>query len=321
MRAPITPTSGSRILRTLRNRKQATLAALLVLGTAAVYAPVAAADPNPITCAGYAQNRVFLEAQGWWTKPGLPVGMASEHVHVATCFPWKQTLGGLVRFDVRVMVHNLEPGSTLKRTRIHTYNGGGSTLATIEWGNYVCLADDCTLWKTVYVDTKRSRYDGRQEFRFLTSVGRPDGREIHVSTRWQAYLSNGKTVRNYRSSDNYMGAAGWYTDRGYQTALMPSGIPLAPVAGVWTPSVKLAHGSDAFTSTRHFVAVDPNFHMGMAGTVVKEGAGEYSGKVGVDTTRLSNGAHRLIIRVDQNGTQGTAGTVSGAFAIPFTVQN
>jgi hypothetical protein len=215
----------------------------------------------------------------------------------------------------------MRPGARLRRTRIHAYNESDTTLSTIDWRNYVCRAADCTVWRTVYADTRRSPYDGRQEFRFLTKVVRPDGKEIRVTTRWQAYLGNGNPVRHYRESDNYMGGSGWYTDRGYQTALLSSGIPLRRVSGVWTPSVRLAHGSDGLTSTRHLVSVDADFHMGRAGRIVKRAAGEYEGNVAINTRKLANGVHKLFLRVDERGGEGMGGTVSGAFTIPFTVRN
>jgi hypothetical protein len=277
--------------------------------------------PNRLTCRGYSQARVFLEGQAWWTRAGIPAGRRSEHVHVATCFPWRQTISGVVRFDVRVKLHAMRPGARLRRTRIVAYNESDTTLWTIDWRNYRCRAADCTVWRTVYADTRRSPYGGRQEFRFLTKVVRPDGKEIVVTTRWQAYLDNGKPVRHYRLSDNYIGGAGWYTNRGYQTALLSSGIPRAPISGVWRPSVRLTHGSDGLPSTGHLVSVDSDFHVGRAGRVVRRAAGEHEGSVEIDTSNLANGIHRLFLRVDEGGRGGTGGTVSGAFAIPFTVRN
>ncbi len=298
---------------------------LVLAGLFATVPHLAQAGPDPVTCRGYGQKRVFLEGQGWWTPARVPVGRRSEHVHVATCFPWRQTLSGVVRFDVLVKLHGMRPGARLRRTRIHTYNETGTTLFTIDWRNYVCRAVDCALWRTVYVNTRRSPYDGRQEFRFLTKVVRPNGKEIRVSTRWQAYLRNGKRVRHYRPSDNYMGAAGWYTRRGYQTAVLSSGIPRGPVSGVWRPSVKLERGSDGGRSSRHLVSVDANVHAGLLGRIVRRGVGEYDGRVAIDTRNLANGAHRLFLRVDETRRRGfrrgLRGTVTGAFAIPFIVQN
>ena len=306
--------------RTSRLLRAASLVAVLA-GVFVTVPRAAVARPDPITCRGYGQKRVFLEGQGWWTRPRIPVGRRSEHVHVGTCFPWRQTLSGTVRFDVLVKLHGMRPGARLKRTRIHTYNESGTTLLTINWRNYVCRSVDCTLWRTVYVNTRRSPYDGRQEFRFLTKVVRPNGKEIIVSTRWQAYLRNGKPVRHYRPSDNYMGAAGWYTNRGYQSAVLSSGIPRGPVSGIWRPSVKLKRGSDGLRSSRHVVSVDANLHAGLPGRIVNRGRGEFRGRVTIDTRNLANGIHRLFLRVDQTGRRRPPGTVSGAFVVPFVVRN
>jgi hypothetical protein len=309
-------------MRRRQNLVRAVLVTCVLAGFSTVFAPGAEAAPKRLTCRGYDERRVFVEAQAWWTPAGVPAGRRSEHLHVATCFPWRQTLAGVVRFDVRVRLHAMARGASLGRTRIHAYGESeDAVLATIDWGDFVCRARDCTLWRTAYADTRRLGTDGRQEFRFLTRVVRPDGAEIVVTTRWQAYLRNGNPVEHYRSSDNYMGGAGWYTDRGYQTALLSSGIPRAPVSGIWRPQVTLAHGSDALPSTRHLASVDPDFHMGRNGRMVRRAGGEYEGGLAINTRRLGNGVHRLFLRVDETGQRGSRGTVSGAFGVPFVVRN
>src|SRR4051794_21487387 len=58
----------------------------------------AIASPNPVTCEGYPEKRVYLEAQSWWEAqpgpPGHPGTGQQGHIHVGTCFPLYQKLSG-----------------------------------------------------------------------------------------------------------------------------------------------------------------------------------------------------------------------------------
>jgi hypothetical protein len=268
---------------------------------------------DPITCAGYAEPRLFLETQDWWVATPGQGGDDFGHVHVGTCFPFAQTIAGVVQFDMRVMMHN-NPG-TLARVdvAIHTASGEG-VIVPVSF-NKTC-SGTCTYWAKVAVDTRGSP-DGWQEFRFKARVDEPDGNRMVTSSGWPAYVNNGSPRHDVTSAGGIV-ARGWYEGVGYQNAWM-STPPMAPVSGSWTFDVKLQPGAGGTPTTSHLVAVDPNFHAGNPGITIKEGKGECRCSITIDTTRLSNGVHRLFLRADSALPQGT--THSGVLTIQFVVQN
>ena len=142
---------------------------LLPAQARAQYACIGAPADNP--SATYPEPRVFIEAQGWWatgTDPGQ-YGEA-EHLHVATCFPFMQTVSRSLRLDIRVMGHNLPSGTLLHRTRVHD-GSTGATIISKDWNRTVSIGEmDVKLWSTVTVDSRRVP-DGRRELRFLTDGG------------------------------------------------------------------------------------------------------------------------------------------------------
>ncbi len=56
-------------------------------------------------CSGWPEPRAYVEGQQWFTPMGQDVSSASRHVHVAACMPYKQSVSGIVTFDVLVMLH------------------------------------------------------------------------------------------------------------------------------------------------------------------------------------------------------------------------
>jgi hypothetical protein len=185
-------------------------------------------------------------------------------------------------------------------------------------GGQTC-SGTCTFWFHASIDTTKATSDGRKELRIHAHVKEPDGKEMLVTNGWQLYLANGdRPVSDYRSAD-VTTARGWYTDVGYTNATLKSDLPLAPVSGVWSFKVSLQPGSGGIPVTHHVVLLDANFHAGIPGTVLKEGASAWSGTITLDTRTLVNGPHKLILRADANASAGS--TNSGVLVIPFTVQN
>lgn len=286
----------------------------------------AASQPDRLACTGYPEPRVFLEAQSWWLPtPGKSTN-AFGHVHVGTCFPLDQTLRGTVDFDIRIILHN-NPG-TLHRIRTHIA-GDGFNETTGGFANLgkTCPDDQtCAWWFHTTMDTRVARYDGRQEFRFLTTVREPDGQELHVSTGWQAYLDNGKEDNDYRRPNFYEGR-GWYTGANYIVSQLRSAFPFKALSGTWRPTVGLKHGSGGIPVTHHSVHVDPKFHANDRGIVIRDASGRFQDDVSIDTTKLADGKHRLVLKADADCQSGNCGTendgqrVSGIFVIPFVVDN
>jgi hypothetical protein len=275
------------------------------------------ASPDPLTCAGYPEPRVFLESQAWWrTTPGK-TGPDHGHVHIGTCFPYAQKLSGNVNFDIRVILHDNPGTANFLRVQIA---GDFGDIAPVQFRiSQTCtVPGTCTFWYHVTVDTTKSPYDGRQEFRFAVKVAEPDGTTMFPSTGWQAYLNNGKPVNDYRSSDLTIGY-GWYTGTGYANAQLDSKLPMAPVSGLWSFKVSLRPGASGIPVTHHVVLLDANLHANIPGTVLVEGSGAWSGTITLDTRTLPNGLHHLLLRSDADAAAGS--TNSGVLVFPFTVQN
>ena len=89
------------------------LMAVVMAAGVLVAAPSAQAEPNPDTCEGYPEPRVFVEAQGWWVQEPGDNGDHFGHIHVGTCFPLFQTVRGTVGFDLKFQLHD-NPGQLFR---------------------------------------------------------------------------------------------------------------------------------------------------------------------------------------------------------------
>jgi hypothetical protein len=78
-------------------------------------------------------------------------------------------------------------------------------------------------------------------------------------------------------------------------------------------------GAGGASVTFHAMYIDPNFHAGSEGIVVKQGPGKWDGEVpAINTLILPDGLHRLVLRADATV---SSGTNSGLLVIPFVVDN
>ena len=202
--------------------------------------------------------------------------------------------------------------------------------------------ETCKWWVPLSVPISQMSTDGRKEFRFRAMQEQPDGNRLFQSTGWQAYVSSGKTRDDYRSSD-MIEARGWYTGAEYQNpriekANIDPNNPyslIGTVSGIWRPVVDVKRGSGGAATDHHIVMIDPNFHSipPSEGIVVKEGPGELNNyELAIDTTKLTNGWHRLALRADddffdasgecaQNKGSACDSTLSGLLVVWFEVQN
>ncbi len=293
------------------------------------------AEPNPLTCAGYPEPRLFVEAQVWWTEDGVSDPHLREHIHTGTCFPVHQKLSrNSITFDIRVVIHDLSLGSVLKRTTIHTVtDSGGEPRFTIDWGNVdVTGPGNQEFWGQGTIDLTEFDVSGYQEFRFLTEVIHGDGDSFRSSTGWQAFIDNGKPRNDFRDgeADNpWQSGRGWYTNRGYQISRIEYLMTEADVAaggyqvsGVWEPHARMAGGSGGSTPEFTQVVIDAFNHFEGFSKEVHSGSGTFDGNLSIDTTTLSDGLHKLTLRNDDIQTGGSdPGTLSGIQVIPFVVNN
>jgi len=283
----------------------------------ATVAPVSVASETEMTmmlppdCSGYRQRRVFLEVQAWWLGPNTPKGTA--HLHAGTCFPLGQKVSGRIQFDVRIIMHN-NPG--------HLFSMSAGVFGGED--RYIKLdkrcKETCTFWVTTHVDT-RTTLDGWHEFRFKPRVRFRNGDRMMTSTGWPALIRNGRRVGDEnRDSIGALVARGWYERHGYQTPILRNARDAirGPLSGVWEPKVWLVKGGQGYPSTRVGAYVDPDFHNDDPGIVILSRRWAYKGSLTIDTTKLMNGWHRLVLRVtarhnDRNN--------SGIEVIFFNVRN
>jgi hypothetical protein len=338
--------SRSRLARSL-------LSALLLAASVAVagvfVSTPASAAPDPLTCNGYPEERVFLESHAWW-QPVLNGDEDFGHLHTETCFPRThdrngnvQKITGTLQLDVRVVMHD-NPG-TLDWLRIQVSGDGFNNVGFHRDMNETCTgADDpdwdahmgaCTWWVRADVDTTVAGADGFNELRVSAKVEEPNGDEMRNSTGWQAYLANGKSVKHYRSDTGaFTEGRGWYEGAGYAIGRLADPIP-HEVSGTWTPNVVVDEGSGGVDVARSRVMVDPRFHHGDEGWKVLDQAGSYRGRISIDTTKLADGLHRLYIQAlapcdgssgndcgtKADGSDNNVSTNAGAQVIPFVVNN
>jgi hypothetical protein len=272
-----------------------------------------------VNCTGYAEPRVALETQAWWTKPGNAIEGMSQHIHLSTCFPLDQTLSGIVPFDIHVQLH--DNPDVLNQVVVYVFGNNVSVPQTAATPSYACPTVQCDLWYHIDYDTTKVAADGSLEFRFQARTMAANGSLGYTSTGWQARLANGggRPVQTYRAP-TFIEARGWYTTAEYQNVRLTSPLPSGPVSGLWTFGVKLAPGSGGKPTTHVLVSLDPHFHAVPVdrGRVVFEQNGPYTGSITIDTRTLSNGVHRLFMRTDSTI---ATGTDSGILAYNFRVDN
>jgi len=303
----------------------------LVAAVLAVPTPSQAA-PDPLTCTGYPEPRVFLEAQDWW-KPTVSGTEDFGHVHLGMCFPLQKDangnfvkVSGTVHFDFVVQLHE-NPG-LLKNVRIHLLDGNGGnhqvTSTTInQTAAQHCPAtpDQCTWVIPQDLNTTVSATDGFNNFRAAAIVMHPGdgGTKQFAGSAWGLYLNNGKPVRHYsgmRASDGSAkprtAGGNWYQGSLYEQAEFNSWLPAEPVSGLWMFNVLLDKGAGGTDVTHSFASLDPAFHAmpPYPGQVLLDQNAPYHGALTVDTTTLTNGPHKLFLRAD-SPCDGTAGNNCG----------
>ena len=293
-------------------------------------APAASAG-NPLTCDGYPEPRVFIEAQAWWMPtPGKSGGADHGHGHFGACIPLEQTLTGYVEIDWVAKLH-FNPGY-IKRViaELSTDSSeSGSTTTVYTGGTALSCFSDCTFVLPTRYNTAVSPYDGRQNLQYRMEIQEPDGNVMRPSVRFPAYLKNGKTVNN-KDEPNKLNTYGWYTDAKYAFVRMNSALPSGPISGLWSFSAGFFATSESTSTTGWFVSVDPSFHAdppspGMvlynertSCTPLTRGCdGPRYKTLYINAGSLVPGPHKLFMRTESQHASGS--TLSGAIVIPFRV--
>lgn len=293
----------------------------------------------------YAEQRVFLEAQGWWGERNPTTGVtpklgAAEHLHVAMCFPLHHdNIKGTLPFRVRMMAHNLPVGSVVQNTFLHDPEGG--ELATIHWDDTIKTATTTfERWQSASVVTTDNP-SGWREFRILTQVKRPDGAEIHTSSGWCWHVTNSAsqtdsgTCESTSTRYNTMGR-GWYDCFEYKIAETKDWKPY-PWTGIGHTTgyaLKIGARDGASQANNDFsrweVRLDPKLHNIPADTGKLIASGMFAvtaQTVTIPVNLLTPGMHHLVIigSAANNDCRGGAGIspqsgeVSAVMSIPLKV--
>jgi hypothetical protein len=280
------------------------------------------AVPDPLTCVGYPEPRVWIEEQGWW-QDSTGEAFPGRHVHVGTCWP-VGAITGTFSTTLRVILHAQPSGAKITGARISECGTSGSCSGN-PWPNsgsplpkwnpidsngdmvqMVPMSFNTTGWST-----------GGHEMRLAVFVDQPSGAKQFVSGGWPLFV--GQVIPFSRG---YVESRGWYTKFEYINARYHSGLAalLNPVPETWRPVVECARPSGHAAITSASAHVDPNMHEGNKGIIYPFAT---SGKVtlSINTTGLAQGIHRLVIvcGAKANLSSIANGTDSGVMNIPFKV--
>lgn len=272
-------------------------------------------NPPPSTsCNSYPEPRIFLETQDHWSP--IPELGTLGHVHIGMCFPLGQTVSGDVDFDIRVIMYE-NKGELI---RVKGQDDASRNFYLNQPNITPPDGGERIFWFHTTVDTTRMA-DGIRHFRWYADVLHANGNTQTARANWPLDIENGTTDRNAANSVRYLN---WYQvenpkrNWGYIGPTVDA-IPLTPVDQSLTLNVKCALNGDSNSPAidRSIVNLDAAFHQGSDGTIVYNGA-PLNGNLTVNTSGLSEGAHRLSIRcIQEDGDE----THEGIGIVPFTVEH
>lgn len=317
-------------------KKKLLAAVVLALFVLVPAAQVTQAAPDPLTCSGYPEPRVFMESQAWWNINNIVVpSSVGHHIHVGMCTPvdGQVVSTSTIHFDARIILHDQVRRVTTIRYSDYANVIQSKSVASTAWTGDLTAGGchDCQAW--VPFDIPASSWStGRHEIRWTANVPdeQPDvsgSQRMFNSTGWQLCIRSCSPNVSGRAS-NWTEARGWYDDRPngvaheYANARFRSAVPRGTVSGNWTFSYEARPGSGGLPTRFWGVYVDADMHHGIAGPTnvfpngVRPTGTSASGTrtTTVDTTRLSDGAHKLVI-VSSDGKN------AGVQMITFKVNN
>ena len=273
-----------------------------------------ASGAGPLVCP---PGRVNFESRGWWTPAGVSLD-EYRGIDIEVCFPTGGTLSGNVPFLLHVQLR--DNPAVINFLRVAIADSGGNANGFYQKVHLDPGPDGYGEWYIpAIVNTAVRGHDGWQEFRFTANVGSdPDNKRHYQSTGLQANLQNGfAEVGRYRAN-TWWEARGWYESTNYTNARLFQIPPTAPVSGNWP--VRWACAPSGSPATYHVAYVDANTHAipMILPHKYSEGSGAFNATTTIDTTALSNGLHKLLLRCDAKV---SAGTDSGLLQVLFRVAN
>ncbi len=266
----------------------------VVLFSGLVGSSLSTAAPDPT---------ITLESQAWWRRDGISVpDHVGAHVHTKATVPADgQIVNGRIDIPVTVTLHDA-------RGKTNWFRIATESKSIYQRDLSLGPCNDCTASFTASVDLS-GLPTGRHELRL--SANNPDedpdragAQRMYQSTGWQVCVRS--CSPSYRGA-NHIEARGYYTDFGYQNTRLAS--DPADIRSGATIKVRFGPGSGGQATEFAGVYIDPNFHAGSAGTVVRQWSGAFSGSVTLPS--VAAGPHRLVL-VSSDGQS------AGVLVIPFT---
>jgi hypothetical protein len=289
----------------------------------------APATRDRLTCRGYAERRQFVDAQSWWLNdPGRGFhGDERGHTHLGACIPDHENITGVIPLDLRIILH--DNSGRLRYVSVVFKTAATEKTVAVQRPSLTCNGGvgTCTFWFHFDVGATKFPVSGLEEIRFRANVKEISSRgiseEMRPSMGFLVNVRNGKSVSRYP----WLRGKGWYTGAKYCEASLISTLPDAPVSGVWRPTVIMddhdgGHAGDA-KATHHVATLDPDFHAPkpVLGTVINQGNdGLPATRLRIDTTKLTNGPHKLHLRTDCD-VPARGSVNSGVLVVPFAVAN
>jgi hypothetical protein len=242
------------------------------------------------------------ETQAWWNRSGIVVPTAvGSHVHVLATVPADGAIvDGKVTIPVRVTLHN-QPAPT------NWFRIGTESTQLYSTSLVLGPCSDCSVDLTAVIDLSGIP-TGRHELRMSANI--PDA-DPALSGSQRQYQSSGFQVCVRSCSPTYRSgyhteARGWYTDHAYANAKLTTALSSVKSGG--TIGVRLSPGSGGLPTKYAGVFIDPAFHAGSAGIVVRTWSAAFTGSVTLPT--LASGSHRLVLLSSD-------GQNAGVLAIPW----
>lgn len=281
------------------------------LALAAVLIFIAAAPANAV------EPCVKLGSQVWWRAAGLSLpSQIGEHIHIDACWPEYGTIitGSTLHVDMVVTVHNADLSvhpTFLTRIRVGWRGASesiGSDVIDTTANVGITLDANGDGMRTFPLDIPiGGMATGSDEIRLNAFAG-PTADLMLASTGWRV------CIRSCTITSPKTIGKGWYDGHGYQNAVLTSQVPKTARSGNWTITANMNPGGGGLATVQHGIYIDPNFHGGSAGIVIRQASGSFSGSVTIDTRTLTNGPHKLVLMArDAN--------LAGLQVIPFEVDN
>jgi len=272
--------------------------AILVTGLA-LFAGLAGSSPSAA-----ATPTITVESQAWWRADGITVpSHVGAHIHAKATLPADgHPVTGRLEIPVTITLHDAR-GST------NWFRIGTEAQELFQRDLSIGPCDDCAVLFTATIDLSGVP-TGRHEFRL--SANNPDedpdqagDQRMFQSTGYQICVRS--CTPSYRDAGVQIEARGWYTGVEYQNARLDTDPSSIRSGGLI--DVRLGPGVGGAPTRLAGVYIDPDFHAGRAGTVVREWTGAFSGSVRIPN--VAPGPHKLVLLSSD-------GQNAGVLAVQFT---